>query len=89
MYRYGDSCDRHRRLEHNTGINMISSLHTATRTTKIIKMKVKVKSKKTGDKYVLTPENLLEVFLLEGLTEVFNKYKDRDLQVLISKLLDR
>lgn len=52
-------------------------------------MKIKVKSKKMGDKYVLTPENLLEVSLLEDLTEVFNMYKDRDLQVLISKLLDR
>lgn len=52
-------------------------------------MKIKVKSKKTGDKYVLTPENLLEVSLLEDITEVFNLYKDRDLQALISKLLDR
>lgn len=51
-------------------------------------MKIEVKSKKAGDKYVLTPESLLEVCLLEDLTKVFERYKDKELQVLISKLLE-
>jgi len=52
------------------------------------KMKIKVKSKASGDKYILIPENLLEISLLEDISKVFERYKDRELQELVTKLLN-
>ncbi len=52
-------------------------------------MKIEVKSKTSGDVYKLTPENLLEVSLMEGLCKVFELYKDKELQMLINKLLEQ
>ena len=51
-------------------------------------MKIKVKSKASGDKYILIPENLLEISLLEDISKVFERYKDRELQELVTKLLN-
>jgi len=50
-------------------------------------MRIEVKSKSSGDRYVITPENLLEVSLLEDLAKVFELYKDRELAELVNKLL--
>lgn len=51
-------------------------------------MIVKTKNKESGSKLILIPENILEVSLLEDLNKVFNRYKDRELQDLVTKLLD-
>jgi hypothetical protein len=51
-------------------------------------MRIEVKSKRSGDRYLLTPESLLDVNLLEDLSKVFERYKDKELAELINKLLN-